>query len=260
MLQGPIEFCYFSGTGNTALAVARMAAVFQAHGPEVRLRPVEDTDPASLPSGGTLGIACPAAAFTTYPLVWRFLRNLRTGNRRGAFLVVTMGGMTMGLVGPVRRLLARKGFEPLGACRLVMPGNFLLKVGNSEKDRGLIDKAMKRADLFAQELFDGKASWVLIPGWPDLVASLIANDRPFASMRKKLVLTPDREKCTRCGLCISRCPVSNIRMADGPAFADRCELCMRCHSICPVNAIHIGGKRYVQYRTANEIQAESQQQ
>jgi ferredoxin len=260
MLQGPIEFCYFSGTGNTALAAARMAAVFQAHGLEVRLHPIEDTDPASLPSSRILGIACPAAAFTTYPLVWRFLRNLRPGGGRGAFLLVTMGGMTMGLVGPVKRLLGRKGYAPLGACRLVMPNNFLLKVCDPVKDRALIEKALGKADRFAQALFDGRGRWTLIPGWPDLIAALIANDRPFASMRKKLVLTVDRQKCTRCGLCISQCPVSNIRMADGPAFADRCELCMRCHAVCPVNAIHVAGRRRVQYRTANLIRAESAQQ
>jgi len=260
MLKGPVEFCFFSGTGNTALAASRMAAVFLAHGIETRLRPIEDIDPTTLSGSGTLGIACPAAAFTTYPLVWRFLRNLPEGSGRGAFLLVTMAGMTMGLVGPVRRLVARKGYRPLGACRLVMPSNFLLKVAEPEKERVSVGRALLRADRFAQDLFEGRSAWLRIPGWPDLMALLMGNDRPFAWMRKKLIMTPDRERCTRCGLCISRCPVSNIRMADGPAFANRCELCMRCHSICPVNAIHIGGRRYVQYRTAGELRTGSSQQ
>lgn len=76
---GPIDLCFFSGTGNTALAAARMAAEFDALGIPTNLRAIEDTDPATLYSSGTIGIACPAAAFTTHPLVWRFVKNLRPG-------------------------------------------------------------------------------------------------------------------------------------------------------------------------------------
>jgi ferredoxin len=253
MLKGPIELCYFSGTGNTALASRAVASALQASGAEVRLRPIEDTDPTSLTNFGTLGIACPAAAFTTYPLVWRFVKNLPKGSGRGVFLIVTMGGMTMGLVGPLRRLLSRKGYKPLGAVRLVMPGNFLLKSRNESAELARVARAMDRAGRFGKTLLEGSASWVRIPGWPDLVAAVIGNDRPFGSMRKKLFLAADGTKCTRCGLCVSRCPVSNIHMAaDGPRFADRCELCMRCQSICPVNAILMGGKSYAQYRVKDE--------
>jgi ferredoxin len=250
MLKGPIELCYFSGTGNTALASRAVASALQASGAEVRLRPIEDTDPTSLTNFGTLGVACPAAAFTTYPLVWRFVRNLPPGSGRGAFLLVTMGGFTMGLVGPMRRLIARKGYLPLGARRLIMPGNFLLKSRNEAAENSRTARALGRATEFGNALVEGRSSWIRVPGWPDLVAAVIGNDRPFASMRKKLVLTADKSRCTRCGLCVSRCPVSNIHMAaDGPKFADRCELCMRCQSICPVNAILMGGKSYAQYRT-----------
>lgn len=247
MLQGPIEFCFFSGTGNTSLAASRMASVFQAHGLEVRMRSIEDTDPASLPSQGTLGLACPAAAFTTYPLVWRFVRNLRPGAGRGVFFMCTMGGSTGGLVGPMKGLLARKGYKPLGACRLVMPGNFMLKDRNVPAESATIAKAMTRADEFAEALFEGRAKWVRIFGWPDLVAAMIANDRPFRSMRKRLAMSVDQTSCTHCGLCVSHCPVGNIRMVDYPVHSDRCELCMRCHGICPTDAIRIGGKRYPQY-------------
>jgi ferredoxin len=260
MLKGPVEFCFFSGTGNTALAAGRIASALEARGVTVHMRPIEDTDPATLPSGATIGLACPAAAFTTYPLVWRFVRNLQPGMGAGVFLVVTMGGMTMGLVGPMKRLVRRKGYRPLGACRLVMPGNFMLKKIDRQADRARIDRALARCDSFASSLADGRSHWIRIPGWPDLVASLIANDRPFSSMRKKLSMSVDRPACTRCGLCVSHCPVSNIRMVDYPAWADRCELCMRCHGICPTDAIRIGGKKYAQYYAKLGQQASAIQQ
>ena len=245
---GPVDLCYFSGTGNTALAAGRMAIEFGIRGIETNLRAIEDTDPATLYSSGTVGIACPAAAFTTYPLVWRFVRNLRPGNGRGAFLLVTMGGSTWGLVGPMRALVESKGYVPLGAGRLVMPSNFMVKTLNDSLNAARRETALRRAASFAADLCEGRASWRWIRGLPDLVAKHLGTDRPFAWMRKKLALSADPAACTRCGLCAAKCPSSNIRMNDLPEFADRCELCMRCQSVCPVNAIRIRGKSFAQYR------------
>ncbi len=73
----PIDFCYFSGTGNTLLVARAMAEVFAAHGLETTLRRIEATDPAQVDVGRTLGIAFPVAVGTTYPVVWDFVRALR---------------------------------------------------------------------------------------------------------------------------------------------------------------------------------------
>lgn len=124
-MKGPVDLFFFSGTGNTALASGVLAGVLEAHGIPTRIRAIEDTDPATLSITGTLGIACPVAAFTTYPLVWRFIRNLPPGRGAGAFLLATMGGASLGLKGPLKRILKAKGYAPLGARCVAMPGNFL---------------------------------------------------------------------------------------------------------------------------------------
>lgn len=257
---GPIDLCYFSGTGNTALAAARMAAEFGILGIVTNLRAIEDTDPATLYSSGTIGIACPAAAFTTYPLVWRFVKNLRPGNGRGAFLLVTMGGATFGLVGQMRALIESRGYSPLGALSLRMPSNFMLKSENPGRNVRVREAALRKAASFATRIAEGTATWRRVRGLPDFVAAHIANDRPFAFMRKRLPLSAEPSICTRCGLCAAHCPSSNIRMNDLPEFADRCELCMRCQSVCPVNAIRVNGKRFLQYKgKAEPWQADIQQ-
>lgn len=250
--EGPIDLCFFSGTGNTALAAGRMAADFAIRGIETNLRAIEDTDPATLYSSGSIGIACPAAAFTTYPLVWRFVRNLRPGEGKGAFLLVTMAGATGGLVGPMRELVTAKGYRPLGAKRIRMPSNFLLASQNEKRNAAQREKALRGVSDFVTALAEGRAVWRRIPGLPDLVAKYLANDRPFAGMRKGLPLSVDPSVCTRCGLCAAHCPTSNIRMTTMPEYADHCEMCMRCQSICPVNAILIRGRRFAQYRGLSE--------
>jgi MinD superfamily P-loop ATPase len=47
------------------------------------------------------------------------------------------------------------------------------------------------------------------------------------------------EKCIRCGICSSVCPVYNITNEnDGkPAFNHDCEQCFACVAWCPVQAI-----------------------
>lgn len=53
----------------------------------------------------------------------------------------------------------------------------------------------------------------------------------------------DRNKCSKCGLCIKNCPVKNIYIKNSSseiAFYHRCLMCMRCSLYCPKNAISIG--------------------
>ena len=257
---GPIDLCFFSGTGNTALAAARMAAEFDALGIPTNLRAIEDTDPATLYSSGTIGIACPAAAFTTHPLVWRFVKNLRPGNGRGAFLLVTMSAATFGLVGRMRSLIESRGYSPLGALKIRMPSNFMLKSEDPRKSARVREAALTKAASFASRMAEGKTSWRRIRGLPDLVAAHLANDNPFEWMRRRFPLSVDPSICTRCGICALHCPTSNVRMNDLPGFGDRCEFCMRCQSVCPVNAIRLNGKRFLQYRAkAEPWQADIQQ-
>lgn len=52
----------------------------------------------------------------------------------------------------------------------------------------------------------------------------------------------DKNKCSKCGLCVKQCPMNNIEIVkDGKIkFHHRCETCMRCSFFCPKDAIKIG--------------------
>ena len=46
--------------------------------------------------------------------------------------------------------------------------------------------------------------------------------------------------CTGCGLCVQRCPMGNLTLADGKATAGKnCTLCYRCLNLCPQRTINI---------------------
>ena len=121
------DIYWFSGTGNTLLTVRSMAAALSGAGVDVHLHRMEQTDPAGVVPGPDrlLGLACPVAAFSTFPLVWRFVEALPPGQGRPVFLLATMGGMAGLLAGPMHGLLTNKGYHPVGVRQIVMPDNYL---------------------------------------------------------------------------------------------------------------------------------------
>lgn len=51
----------------------------------------------------------------------------------------------------------------------------------------------------------------------------------------------DREKCLRCGGCVSVCPVDALELTESGVKIDRekCIECGNCEKICPVGAIKL---------------------
>lgn len=53
----------------------------------------------------------------------------------------------------------------------------------------------------------------------------------------------DRDKCLRCGACISACPTQALNLAENGIEWDeeKCTYCENCELICPVGAITVDG-------------------
>lgn len=243
-----VDVYCFSGTGNTLLAARALSERLAELGVDVRLRPLERCDPAAVDPSRCVGIACPVAVQSTYPPVWRFVEALpRRRRRTGAFLLDTLQMYSGGILGPMRHLLQRKGYRPLGAVELRMPGNFYRSAPDEQGDARRVASACDRARTFAEDLADGTANWPRphVHEW-----ALYAISRAFYArgglVRRMAPLAAEADRCTRCGLCQRLCPTGSIDYdADGlPRFADRCVACMRCFSYCPPEAITLGGRDY----------------
>ncbi len=246
MLQGkkfnmPVSFYYFSGTGNTRAVVMSMAEEFRSMGMDVSVQAIEDTEATQISVSGVLGIAFPGAIMSTYPLVWSFVKALPEGNGRPFFAVETLGGFTGGAMGPLKTILEKKGYVPLGAKEILMPTN-IFYVESPEKNKVTFEKGLVSARSFVRELADGRTRWRKLPILSDVMYAVSALLFRLAMMKWHqwfFRFIVKKEKCTRCGLCIKQCPVHNIHAGpDGfPVYELHCQYCLRCASYCPAGAI-----------------------
>ncbi len=243
---------YFSGTGNTLLAVKEMAKTFRKAGMEVLLHRLEKSDPSRVDLNSTLGLAFPVAVQSTYPFVWDFLEKLPEGKGAEVFMVDTLAAFSGGIVGPLRNLLRKKGYRTIGAKEIRMPSNFYPRKIDSEKNARKRERGLKEAREYALALLAGEARWGRVPIFSDLMKILSRNRHPWKYMRRLgRGFVVDKEKCSRCRSCAELCPVGNIRLEDYPVFSDRCRQCLRCVALCPRNAISNPAKPSLIYRAVS---------
>lgn len=237
---------YFSGTGNTLLAARAMADEFRGRGVDCRLMRIEASDPGRIVHSQALGLAFPIAAFTTYPLVWDFIERLPRSEGAPAFALATMAGMSLCAMGPLKAMLEKKGYLPVGARQLVMPSNLWVRKYNTGKTREKVQKALAQARGFATDILEGRSKWPRFPLVPDLLSPVFRSRWVWNSAPSYVRL--DRNKCTNCALCVDLCPAGAVQLNSDVRITDKCQFCMRCVSYCPQQALYYGRNRYQRYR------------
>ena len=233
-----IDLYYFSGTGNTLLAARTFAEAISKKGLSVNLLRLEKSDPGKIDPTRTIGLAFPVA-MSTYPLVWDFVHALPKTTGTRIFMLATMGGDSIGLVGKMRNILTGKGYTPIGAHQAKMPPNvFFILNDNTNKKR--VESGLASVRNFAEKIADGRARWPSIPILSDIAYSIY---RGVVSLwkagwhQKSFRFAVESKICTKCALCAKLCPVGNIKLEPYPVFGLKCQYCMRCISYCPAKAI-----------------------
>ena len=240
-----IHLSYFSGTGNTAWVVRRLAARLQELGDEVTPVSCEafaaaDVDPGAYDA---IGIAFPIYA-SFVPRVYReFLLALPPADGTPLFAVVSAGycGGDMGwyAVQPLRE----KGYRPFLFANVIVANNFcippmaIFPVTPPARLPARLARAETKIAQLAGQIHRRE---VHMEGMGPLGRALGVLQRLAGEGFETRLFGPfyADEQCTRCGWCAQNCPVDNIEMApDGPRFGDHCMLCMRCYSFCPDLAI-----------------------
>jgi len=250
-----IDFYYFSGTGNTLLIAQRVAEVFKRRGFNVTLKRMECANqPLIIDKEHLVGLAFPVAG-STYPFVWDFINALPDVSGTKIFMVDTFAGYSKGIVGPLKKVLMKKGYETIGAKEIIMPSN-IFYICSERTNSGIIKKGLKTAEEYAEEIISGASRWGRVSFLSDFIYFCfrqIVRRMWFGGWHQRLFgFKVNKVKCTKCGVCVQSCPVRNIRMEEFPVFGAKCNFCLRCVSLCPPKAIpckfNYKGKTYTAAR------------
>jgi len=236
-----IDFYYFSGTGNTLLVVKKMKNTFEEKGIDVNLHRIEESSSSNVSLEHTIGIAFPVAVFSTYPFIWDFIKALPHANGTRIFMVDTLGGFSGGIVGPLRRIVEKKGYFPIGALEIQMPPN-IFYIQDEDTNRNKIQKGLLKAKIYAWDLVDGTTKWDRTPILSDAMHlfSIGALKLTDTNLHQKYFLFDvDQKKCDKCRICVDMCPTQNIKMEqeEFPVHDLKCQYCLRCVALCPKRAI-----------------------
>lgn len=251
MVMNKIDLYWFSGTGNTLLLAKELQKYLISKGKEVRLLAMESSDPKEINPDAMLGLIPAVAVQGTYPLVWNFIEALPEVDGTNVFLLDSMGAYSGGIIGPVKRMLKKKGFRTLIAKEIIMPMNYRRKKIRLEKEVFRREKGLMKIKDFADKLLSDKGSWRDVPVYSTLM-SLFSRSKGFWNMyRKYSPVLVDEKKCTRCDLCVKLCPVKHLNRSGETVplgNGDSCIHCQRCFSVCPAQAIQYGRGNFQQYR------------
>ncbi|MDR1695361.1 MAG: EFR1 family ferrodoxin [Endomicrobium sp.] len=249
------DIYFFSGTGNTYLAAKKVSSVFEQNGITARLINIEKANPLEIDFTKTIGIAFPIACWNTYPFVRKFIKNLPQAFGTETFVFSTMGDSSLRAEASIGGILKDKGYSLIAAKGFRMPNNWIL-IQNEEKNKAKKEKAFKKITAFAQEIADGTAKPEKTNAFFKFcfaVSSFITGLWETAFSQKIIGLKTVKDKCAKCGLCVSVCPVKNISMKEYPAFdGNKCQLCLRCLSYCPKQALDSRVTREKRYKALNE--------
>lgn len=242
MFKGPVDFYFFSGTGNTLLVVNKMCETFEKNGIDVNIHRIENSNPEEVNTEHTIGLGFPIAELSTYDFVWNFVKSLpQTSADTDIFMVDTLAGFSGGIVGQLREIVKKKGYNPIGAKEIVMPPNFLY-LESEEACTHKVEKGLVKAEKYSVDLIDERSKWGRIPILADSMYLFSMGLLKLTEMKlnqKLLYLNADKEKCNKCGTCVELCPIDNIMIGkDGyPENLMHCVYCLRCTSFCPKRAI-----------------------
>ncbi len=239
-----IEIYCFTGTGNTLTVVEAMKEEFEKRGFSVDIKLMEKTDPSNIQTENVIiGLAFPVAMQGTFRFVWEFVEKLPNSSGTPIFMVDTMEGFSGGVVGPMRKIVEKKGYLPIGAKEIKMPANlFNEKMKDEEKEKKK-KEGIEEGRRYVEELVSGRTYWGRIPLFSDIVSLLSRSQKPYRFFRRWFPILIDKNKCTLCRICERVCPVNNIKVDEEVNRGDECYYCMRCVEFCPTDAIEIKGMK-----------------
>lgn len=240
---------YFSATGNTLWAAKQLADFL--NDTLVNMANADTNIEYELKDNERIGFCFPVHGWRPPLLVRHFIKRLRIRNYNNNYCwaLCTAGddiGLTMEYLS--------KDLSSLGICldsifSLIMPESYVgLPFMDVDKPQKELEKKEKAKNMLAEQIksIEKRERGIVDTykgRWPrtnsyllgTLFIKCLITDKPFRV---------EEEKCTKCGICASVCPVNDIKggkgMMPGWKHNNTCLTCFNCYHHCPTHAIEYG--------------------
>lgn len=234
---------YFSGTGNSAFAAKKIAALTGDEVLDLNER-IKNEDYTKVHSEKPLVFVTPVYAWRMPEKVKEWIGKTGFTGSRSAYFVMTCGEDNGNAAKYAGKLCYKKHFMYMGCMEIVMPENYIaMFCAPSRQEAGrIIRQAEGRIRRCAALIKKGAV-------FPK--KKICISDRIKSGPVNRLfyrVCVSDRQfyaasGCVGCGKCVKVCPLHNIRLKNGkPEWGGDCTHCMACICSCPEESIEYGKK------------------
>jgi flavodoxin/ferredoxin len=238
---------YFSQGGTTAQVAEAISAGLRPAEYEVSLHNLADGPPPGPEDYDLLGVGTPAYYYRPPFNVTDYVNELPHLNGLPAFVFVLHGSYRGDTGNILRQALAGKGAREVGYFHSFGTGIYLgyLKEGYvSSPDHPTVEE-LAQAEEFGGAVAARVAGKEYIEPEYDPSPAAIYRYERFMTNRWLVeqfysrLFRLDRDKCTKCGLCIQECPTSNMAAdSEGyPVWGRECLACLFCEMNCPEEAV-----------------------
>lgn len=238
---------YFSGTGNTKHCVCRFVNEIDTAAKAIGIE--NDEVVRHIESEEFIVFGYPVY-YSNLPKIVRdfIVDNSSIWQNKKVFIISTMGLFSGDGAGCAARLFKKYGAVVLGGLHIKMPdcvGDVKLLKKSLDENRKTVSEADSKIDKAAENFKAGKYTKEGLNIFYR-IAGLFGQRLYFRHKTKHYYTKTkaDSDKCIKCGLCVSLCPMNNIKIAnDKIVFDNNCTMCYRCYANCPKQAITVIGKK-----------------
>lgn len=238
---------YFSGTGNSKHCAEYLLQRLDLNGTSCSIE--DENAVCNIKNNDAIVFAYPVYYSDLPKIVGNFIvENSEIWKNKKIFIVATMGLFSGDGAGCAARLFKKYGAEVLGGLHIKMPdciGDVKILKKSLQKNCKTVKKANEKIDKAVKKIQINKYPQNGL-SFACRLAGLFGQRLYFRKKTKNYYsgIKADYSKCISCGLCVSVCPMQNIKLAENKiSFNDKCTMCYRCFSKCPEQAITVIGKK-----------------
>jgi len=241
-----IKIAYFSGTGCTELVANNLNREFLGRGHLSECFKV--TNNPSIDNDIDLLVICFVVHACNAPEpVLNWAKSLKTVESTKVVIISVSGGgevtPNLSCREPLKRILMKRGFNPFYETMIIMPSNWIVPTKH-EVSKKLLEVLPSKLSYIVNDLESGKIN-LTKPLLGNRILTFLGKlehlGAPYFGKKIKV-----DQNCNSCGICVSKCPVSNISIVEKyPTFANKCVLCLNCIYSCPQKSLKPGIMKFV---------------